>query len=72
MLLIVPLEVAAQEPTQTPEPTPTPHIVHGDSGDFIIEPTVSYGQAGIMVGLAAVVAGQMLVLGLEVATWLKR
>lgn len=68
VLLSVAVPVAAQ--TATPDPTPTPQVVHGSDGTFVVEPTVTYGEGGVIVALL-LVAGLMLVrIGMEVAKWI--
>jgi len=62
--------VAAQTPT--PPPTPTPSVVSTDSGVFVLEPRITYGEAGVMIGLVLVAALLLLTLALEVVSWFKQ
>ena len=62
--------VAAQTPT--PPPTPTPSVVEVDTGTFVIEPHITYGEAGVMIGLLFVAALMFLSLAMEVISWLRQ
>lgn len=42
------------------EPTPTPQVITVSSGTFVLEPTITIGDAGIIIALF-VVAGLLLV-----------
>lgn len=61
--------VAAQTPT--PEP-PVTEVIATESGSFVLEPRITYGEAGIMIGLVIVAALLLLRVGVEVVSWLLR
>jgi hypothetical protein len=65
-LLVLAAPAAAQEPT------PTPQVVSGDDGTFVVIPEISYGDGGvILTGL--LVAGLLLIqIVMEVASWLRQ
>jgi hypothetical protein len=67
-LLVAP--VAGQTPT--PDPTPTPSVIDGSSGQFVVVPSVSYGQGGVILGLLLVAGLLLIQIGLEVAQWIKQ
>lgn len=60
--------VSAQEPT----PTPTPILVELDSGAFVVQQVITFGDVGVVVALL-LVAGLLLIrLGFEVVAWLRQ
>lgn len=65
-LLALPVLALAQEPT------PTPTVVDVNHGTFVLEPSISFGQVGVIVALLFVAALSLLRLGLEVIAWLKQ
>ena len=62
--------VAAQTPT--PPPTPTPSVVSTDSGVFVLEPRITYGEAGVMLFLVLVAGLLLITIGLEVVSWFRQ
>jgi hypothetical protein len=62
--------VSAQTPT--PPPTPTPTVVDGDAGVFVVSPTITLGEAGVIVAVLFLAGILILHLLLEVLSWLRR
>lgn len=71
LVLAAPVSVLAQTtPTPTPTltstpivtstPTPAVTVVEGENGTFFVDPTISYGQGGIIVGLMFLSGLQMM------------
>lgn len=51
--------------------TPTPVVVNGETGVFYVTQSVSYGEAGVIVGLFLVAGLLLLQVALEVSRWLR-
>jgi len=62
--------VAAQTPT--PPATPTVTVVDGETGAFVVQPSITLGDAGVIAALIFVAVLLMLQMLLEVLAWLKR
>ena len=52
--------------------TPTPAVVHGETGDFVVVPEVTYGQGGIIVALVFLAGIGLVNIVLEVARWTRQ
>lgn len=67
-LALTPQAVIAQEPA----PTPTPVVIELESGAFVVQQVLTFGDVGVVVALL-LVAGLLLVrIGLEVVAWLRQ
>lgn len=67
-LALTPHTLNAQEPP----PTPTPVVVELESGAFVVQQVLTFGDVGVVVALL-LVAGLLLVrIGLEVVAWLRQ
>lgn len=62
--------VAAQTPT--PPPTPTVSVIETDDGAFVFEPRITYGEAGVIIGLLFVSVLTLLSLAMEVVSWFRQ
>jgi hypothetical protein len=62
--------VAAQTPT--PPPTPTVSVIETDDGAFVFEPSITYGEAGVIIALLFVAVLTLLSLAMEVVSWFRQ
>ena len=62
--------VAAQTPT--PPPTPTPTLIETADGAFVVTPTITFGEVGIVFALLLVAALLLVRCSLEVAAWFRQ
>ena len=67
LLLVVGSSAALADPLV---PTPTPQIVTVDGETFTVEARVSYGEAGVIIGLVLVAGVQLVALAVRVSEWL--
>lgn len=72
VLLLLGWASPAAAQTPTPPPTPTPTVVEGDAGTFVVAPTISLGEAGVIVAVLFLAGLIILQILLEVLSWLRR
>jgi len=65
-LLLFPALAAAQDPT------PTPLVVSGTEGDFVVVPELTYGDGGVIVALVFLAGIEFIKIGMEIAQWLRQ
>jgi len=53
-------------------PTPTPLVVSGTEGDFVVIPELTYGDGGVIVALLFLAGIEFVKIGMEVAQWLRQ
>jgi hypothetical protein len=66
MLIIAPVVPAAAQ-----EPTPTPQVLRGQSGQtFVIEQKITYGETGIMLALLFLAGVNLMSIFQRIGEWL--